>query len=160
MIELIASLRAVLDKTGRADFNCQSTLTRDQCLNKCLGQWFSANKVYIYWGSLWGQTFCFFVTWWMSSQASMHLPLTKNVTNNWILKMEGIQHKAGKQVSMKQSSVGSCINRKGEFSDTNFEIRKPCQHFNWMLSPWKYLDEMLARFSDLQVSIRELSFPM
>jgi len=27
-------------------------------------------------------------------------------------------------------SVGSCINRKRKFSDTNFEIRKLCQRFN------------------------------
>ena len=38
MIDQIVSLRAVLDKIGRADFNCQSTLTRNRCLNTCLDQ--------------------------------------------------------------------------------------------------------------------------
>ena len=29
--------------------------------------------------------------------------------------------------------VGSCINKKREFSDTNFEVGKPCRRFDWML---------------------------
>jgi len=52
---------------------------------------------------------------------------------------------------------------KRVFSDTNFEIGKPCQRFDWMLqtsSGWwrlKHSVEKLARFSDLKVGVRELS---
>ena len=50
-----------------------------------------------------------------------------------------------------------------EFSDTNFEIGKPCWSFDWMLHPlpwWrlKHSAKTTARFSDLKVGIRELSF--
>jgi len=40
MIDQIVCLRALLDKTGRAYFNCQSMLTHNRCLNTCLDQWF------------------------------------------------------------------------------------------------------------------------
>jgi len=32
MTDQFVSLRAVLEKTGRADYNCQSMLTRDRCM--------------------------------------------------------------------------------------------------------------------------------
>ena len=74
--------------------------------------------------------------------------------------MEGILHKAGKQVSMKQFSVGSCINRKEISLIPTLRLENLANISSECLHPEKYLDEMLARFSDLQVSIRELSFPM
>ena len=55
-----------------------------------------------------------------------------------------------------------------EFSDAHFEIRKPCQRFDWIFflhqgeSAWRRLKhsvETLARLSNLEAGIRELSLP-
>lgn len=71
------------------------------------------------------------------------------------------------------SEVSKWLLPSWQFSDGNFEIGKPCRHFDRMLQsllglnasgplPWwklKHSFEMSTRFSDLRVSIRELSFP-
>ena len=63
---------------------------------------------------------------------------------------------------LSQSSVALSrtfwVERKREFSDTNFEIRKPCWHFDWMLQ--FHRGETSARFPGLNLMLVSENSPI